>query len=293
MAQWRVTQQQSGTKLIAFLCEKLEFRYSARFLKRSIEGNLCSINGRIERFGSTVLGKGDIVEFLLDGPLQSSIQEAPKILYRDADLVIIDKPAGISSDDPALIDKLDFIGAPLLLVHRLDRETSGALIFAHTPKIVKSMIELFRERKVKKKYLAIVDGIPKSHGGIIKNPLAKLYVYQGQSFWGRVKHGDGLPAETEWSILNRSSDCALIACVPLTGRTHQIRVHLSGIGHPILGDKQYGKHFICPLRPRRCLLHAYELAFPHPKSSSPVSIRAELPNDFLAVLEAVKLRLPP
>lgn len=288
MTQWNVTPQESGSKLINFLSAKLGSQHSARSLKRSLEANSCTINGRIERFGSAVIGRGDVVDFQL-GDLRETHQTsrftAPKILYRDCDLVIIDKPAGIASDNAALVDALGASDSKLLLVHRLDRETSGILIFACRPEVAKAMVELFRERKVKKKYLAIVDGVPKAGAGAVRNHLAKLHAYQGQSLWGKVEEGKGLWAETEWSVISKTSKSSLIACVPLTGRTHQIRVHLSGIGHPILGDKQYGKLFVCAYRPKRCLLHASEIAFPHPMGLKPISVVADLPADFKTAMK--------
>lgn len=288
MAQWKVAQQESGIKLIPFLRSKLGPDYSLRFFKHSLSANLCLINNRLERFGATVLGTGDLVEFKFEGIETKSInkQLSLPILYRDQDLLIIDKPAGIASDDPALQRHLS--PSNLELVHRLDKETSGALIFACNSTTFNAMVELFKERKVKKKYLAIVYGNPKKNQGIIKNYLAKVHAFQGQNLWGESTKEKGLLAITEWSVVCQGSGCALIACVPITGRTHQLRVHLKGMGHPIYGDKLYGR--LTNHEPQRCMLHATEISFPHPKQSKMIIASAPLPHDFLILMSILNLK---
>ncbi len=288
MPQWKVTELESGLKLLSFLRQKLGPGPSARLLKRSLEANLCQINNRVERFGSISVGRGDIVNFTLEtfqpAVNQALIYERIKTLYADEHLLIIDKPDGISSEDPVLLESIKGPSGYLKLVHRLDRETTGVLIFARSADTLKAMIELFRNRKVQKKYLALVDGVPKTKNGFIKNYLGKLHEYEGQNLWGPTDKTAGVLAETEWSIEKQAANCALVACVPLTGRTHQLRVHLSGMGHPILGDKQYAKRFRCTYRPQRCLLHALEIHFPHPITHQSLTVTAPLPDDFLEVL---------
>lgn len=279
-SQWKVTAAESGSKLLSFLHRHLGEAISLRAVKRSIESNGCRINGQIERFASSVVGQGDLIDFyLLDPPKAVAKGQSPAILYNDSYLQIINKPAGISCE------KL----LPLELVHRLDRETSGALIFAHSKQVKLAMIELFRQHKVHKSYLAIVDGVPTQPKGHIKGYLGKLCSYEGQTLWGETTRENGLWSETLWEVVAKGKDAALLSCTPLTGRTHQIRVHLSGIGHPILGDKQYGKSFRCHCHAPRCMLHALGLEFPHPINDEVVKVEAPLPIDFITAKEQLKL----
>ena len=196
----------------------------------------------------------------------------PKILYQDQELLILDKPAEIASESPQLAEMGGF------LVHRLDKGTSGVLIFAKTKVMRDQMFALFRRHQVEKSYLALVDGVPRQSSGSIENQLGKLHEYQGQTLWGVVEKG--LYACTEWHLERSGTEAALLRCYPKTGRTHQIRVHLNGIGHPILGDHQYGRRFKCHYRPARVLLHAQSVSFPHPTSGQQLTIEAPLPTDF-------------
>jgi 23S rRNA-/tRNA-specific pseudouridylate synthase len=146
---------------------------------------------------------------------------------------------------------------------------------------------MFKQRAVKKQYHALVDGKVKGDRGTIDNALGKICSYQGQSVWGEVPPGQGLPARTDWEVVARGADATLLLCRPMTGRTHQIRVHLSGMGHPILGDSQYGKTFTCAFRPQRCMLHASELAFEHPVTGKEIAIHSPLPEDFKEAIARV------
>ncbi len=281
---WEVLPNESGIKLQAFLKLKLGDRFSSRQLKQMIEHNQCQINNRIERFASAFVGTGDIISFSYDEhPLEAKptpLKFDPKrILYEDSDLLIYDKPSGISSDNPDFLRiikrKLPF----LTLVHRLDKETTGILIFAKSEEAKLSMMELFKNRLINKTYLALVDKVPCPSTGIIENYLGELHRYEGQVIWGSVPKGKGLSAITEWKCEKHGNSAALMRCFPKTGRTHQIRVHMSEMGHPLLGDFHYGKQFHCKYRPSRCMLHALEIRFIHPRSSKEVIVISSLPAD--------------
>lgn len=280
MKQWKVAKDESGLELKSFLKEKMP-EFSLRSLKKGIESNLCRINGRTERFASSLVGAGDIVEFAaekLDEAKQRPVVTCADILFQDTDLMIINKPAGIASDAPELKKQLAAYSPSLELVHRLDRDTSGILIFAANPHAKKELENRFKERKIKKSYLAIADGTFTKKKGRIHSFLAKKHAYEGQALWGSQK--SGLSAETEWEIEQEGKNAALVLCHPITGRTHQIRVHLSEMGHPILGDYQYGREFKCAYRPSRCLLHAWKIALDHPATEKKIEIEAPLPQDF-------------
>lgn len=289
--QWTVSSEESGITLASFLRSKLPIHYSARAIKRAIESNCCQVNGRTERFASYALGIGDRVLFLSDQLMEdgkvevgtvSFSFEAERILYEDSDLLMYNKPSGVASDSQEFLKEIKG-GKPFLaLVHRLDRETTGVLIFAKTEHALAMMISLFKKRLVHKSYLAIVDGVPEKQSGLIDNYLGALRRYQGQAIWGEVLKAKGLHAVTEWQVekIDKDKDIALLRCFPKTGRTHQIRVHLSGIGHPILGDYQYGKKFRTRVRAPRVMLHAESVSFENPHTGKVLEVVAPIPADF-------------
>lgn len=267
--EWEVSPPDSGIKLLVFIKRFFPPSYSNRQLKQVIENGSCQVNGRTERFASRQLGAGDRVKCERLEPLTQSKEE---ILFSDEWLSICNKQAGVVSE-PQNFTR----GKP---VHRLDKDTTGLLILAKNPDAEGALLDIFKQRKMIKHYLALVDGIPKNSTGVVENYLGKKKIYQGQSIWGTVSQEKGLYAKTDWKILQRGSQACLIECQPETGRTHQIRVHMSEIGHPILGDYQYGRQFKCPYRPSRTLLHASNLAFVHPFTNQRIEISAPLPEDF-------------
>ena len=146
----------------------------------------------------------------------------------------------------------------------MDRETTGVLLLAKSLEVKKKFIEQFRDYQVKKRYLAIVEGVPKKQCGKIENYLIKKKEYSGQTIWGSNKNEKGLYAYTDWKLLKANTIASLIECYPKTGRTHQIRVHLCEMGHPLLGDNQYGGGGCSSGPIPRILLHAESLEFFHP-----------------------------
>ncbi len=153
------------------------------------------------------------------------------------------------------------------------------------------MLALFKERGIRKLYLAIVDGKMEKGEGKIDNFLGKKYGYQGQVVYGATDEKHGERAITHWKCLATSKTACVVSCEPYTGRTHQLRAHLSGLHHPILGDVQYGKKFVCPYKPQRNLLHAYRLVFRHPSTGKEVNVVAPIPADFKHALSALKVSL--
>jgi RluA family pseudouridine synthase len=284
---WRVSRKEAGTRLLQFLREKCPEAPSVKILKRAIDGKLCIVNNRIETFSSYILGENDTVVLNAAVFEKKAVKIAKiSILYEDGELLIINKPPGLVSNHSLI----DFKGN-LELVHRLDKETSGALILARTHGMKEKMITLFKERSVRKLYLAIVDGVVDKEEGKIDNFLGKKHAYQGQTIYGPVDEKKGQRAMTYWKCLQRGKTASVICCEPFTGRTHQLRVHLSGIGHPILGDIQYGKKFMCPFKPHRNLLHAYSVVFKHPSTGKELKVIAPIPADFKQALQTLKLEV--
>jgi RluA family pseudouridine synthase len=296
---WRVSREEAGTRLLQFLREKCPEASSVKALKRAIDGKLCTVNNRLETFSSYILEENDVV-MLKEAAFEK--REAPlsvkiPILYEDKELLIVNKPAGWVSDIRTIKKGLLYpergisLKGAWELVHRLDKETSGVLILAKTSKAKEKMLHLFKERGVRKLYLAIVDGAVDEDEGKVDNFLGKKHGYQGQTVYGAVEEKKGKRAITYWKCLKRGKTASVICCEPWTGRTHQLRAHLSGIGHPILGDIQYGKIFICSLKPRRNLLHAYRTIFKHPSTGKEIKVIAPIPADFKQALEQLKVSL--
>ncbi len=283
MQTWLVTAQDSGTKLVTFL-QRQSPDLSAKKIKGLIEKGLCEVNQRSERFASTLVGTGDCVTLKTSELNSSSVSlteeiTAHRILYQDEVLLAYDKPATVVSDDPKFLKALQCFCPSLILLHRLDKETTGILLFAKSVSIQQKMIGHFKQLQVKKNYVALVDGYVLQKEGIIDNYLGKICSFEGQAIRGSVPKAEGQRACTRWHVKQRAKEMTMLHCQPLTGRTHQLRVHCSEMGHPILGDALYGRHFTCPLKPKRCLLHAQQISFPHPITGKQIRISAALPQD--------------
>ncbi len=290
--EWIVSPAEAHQRLGLFLREKFNGRYSAKLLKRWVDGNRCEINGVVERFASRQVLAGDRVSLRVPKnaePVPKREADPGRILYEDTDILLYNKPTAVTSE--ALVPILEKSFGPIQLVHRLDRDTSGVMLFSRNGKAKQAIEDLFRQRTVIKTYLAIVDGTPKPSHGVIKNYLGKLHSYEGQAIWGAVAEAKGQYAETTWHCISYGPQAALVMCHPKTGRTHQIRVHMKELGHPILGDYQYARRPVCQYRPLRPLLHAYKIEFPHPISKESLVVSAPIPEDFQQALVELKLRL--
>lgn len=271
----QVSVSEAGMRLLAFLRKHLSEHSSVKGLKRAVESKGCKINGRVEIFSTRKLSFGDVVQLEM---APKEVRSEIEFLYEDKDLIICNKPAGVVCDNKNF---------PFKLVHRLDKETTGVLILAKKESVYQKMVALFSEKKVKKKYLALVEGEVVKKEGKIESYLAKKHAYQGQSIYGSCKKGQ--LAITVWKRLGRSAGASLLLCEPITGRTHQLRVHLKEMGHPILGDYQYGKVFKVKLHPKRHLLHALTISFPHPETHKVIEVVAPIAEDFLQALQAISM----
>ncbi len=284
---WRVDKAQAGMSLLRFLQKHYPQAPSIKAIKRAIDGKFCSVNGRIETFSSFALKAGDRV-LLREAAFQKKQGPTqPALLYEDEALCILAKPPFVVCDPKSI----GAICPGMHLVHRLDKETSGVLILAKTLAVQKKMLALFKERLIAKLYIAIVDGVLEADEGTIDNFLHKKLSLQGQAIYAENHKKQGQRAITYWKCLKRGKSASVARCEPYTGRTHQLRVHLSGIGHPILGDIQYGKKFLCPVVPNRNCLHAYCVSFNHPTTGQPLKVIAPIPHDLKQVLDELNLRM--
>jgi tRNA pseudouridine65 synthase len=213
------------------------------------------------------------------------------VLYRDESVVVVDKPAGLAvhrgwarERDVALTRVADVLGLRPFPVHRLDRGTSGALLFALGREAARALGAAFSAGLVRKRYLALVRGVP-DESGVIDHPLRS----------GEEADDPRVPASTEYQRLEVFGRYSLIEARPLTGRLHQVRRHLKHIACPIIGDVNYGKGehnrlFRSRLGLHRMFLHAAGLAFPHPASDRVVTVEAPLPPELAAVVDELRAR---
>ena len=170
-------------------------------------------------------------------------------------------------------------------MHRLDKETSGLLVVARTDAAHRSLAEQFQTRTVEKIYLALVHGVMKSDSGRVELPITRDPVRRTRM---TCKLGTGRHALTDWKVLRRFAKHTLVEVRIGTGRTHQIRVHLSSLGHPILGDPLYGAP-VSKLLPERFFLHAARLRFVSPATGKDVTLEAPLPGELVGIIESGKL----
>jgi pseudouridine synthase, RluA family len=243
---------------------------SKKAVKKLLDQGSVSVNQKMERFGKVILEKGDVV-ILASTEAKSEKQtfDPSRILFEDQFLIIYDKPCGIVSDGE------DFIRSTpnLIPIHRLDKETSGILMLAKSHKFVEDMVDLFQKKEIKKKYVAWVTGNVLEKSGQIDQPIDVVYREGTAKRYG-VKAG-GKPALTLYETVESHPEKSLLYLFPITGRTHQLRVHLNFIGHPILGDQVYGRE----LAPR-LFLHAHEISFVHPRTKEVVAVTSPLPEGF-------------
>jgi len=248
---------------------------------------------------------GEAIEFSLPEIKPAALRPVAiplEILFEDEHLLALNKPAGmvvhpgVGTGEDTLVHALlahcagglSGIGGVARpgIVHRLDRETSGVLLVAKTDAAHRALADQFASRTLQKEYLALVSGVPKSARGTIERAISRHPVHRHRMTVGE----GGRPAHTDWERVEVFGQAAaLVRCRIHTGRTHQIRVHLKSIGHPLLGDATYGWKADARLpRPPRVMLHAERIAFAHPVTGRPLDVRAPLPADFAEMLKALR-----
>ncbi len=284
---WKAETSDVGLRLQSFIHEKLEKKYSAKNIKRALENNACDVNGRKERFAGYRLAKGDVVTFHCSSLLSDKVKSdfsIDRIVFQDDFLIAYDKPAGISSEE--LFEEIlqKFPGAEK--IHRLDKETSGLILYAKNIVCRDALVALFRDKKIRKEYLAVADGVISQDEISIDKPIGKLS-QNTQSFLRGIvpMNQGGDSALTSVRVMKRGGSATLVRCFPVTGRTHQIRIHLQSIGHPLLGDKLYGHRRICTYHAERHFLHAISLVFPHPFLPEEIRVQAPVPADIAQAMQ--------
>jgi 23S rRNA pseudouridine1911/1915/1917 synthase len=293
----------NGWRLDHFLRSRVR-RLSRTRIQQIIEQQVRFEDGRRARPASRVRASETIV-LTKPAPVEPDVPRHLEILAEDAAFYALDKPAGLPIHATAKFWKNTVTWLlrerwpeqHLDVCHRIDRETSGVLLVARGREAASRLKTAFARRLIKKRYLALVHGVPRNAEGVIDRPM-KLTDSPTKIVMGIT--ADGLPSITRYRVLRRFARHALLACEPETGRQHQIRLHLAHVGHPIVGDKIYRAseaHFMryCEegLTPELLLafdglgrhaLHAERLSFPHPVSGDLVTVASPLPADLTAYM---------
>ena len=305
----------AGERLDRYLASQFPALSRTR-LATLIEQGLVRVGGECAR-PSRRVARGEVVEVRIPPrqPLPRSLAAAPaaaplEILYEDDDLVVVNKPAGMvvhpgAGTPPgaatlagALVHRygtLSNTGGPDRpgIVHRLDKGTSGAIVVARNDQAHRSLAGQFAARTVDKTYLALVHGAMKEAGGSIRLAVARD-LRRRTRMTTRRRPAEGRPSHTDWRALALIGPFTLIEAVLRTGRTHQIRVHFSALGHPVVGDTLYGapKLAVANGKPLpelgRNFLHAARLGFAHPRTGRRLELRAPLPPELRSFLDSLR-----
>jgi 23S rRNA pseudouridine1911/1915/1917 synthase len=281
----------AGTRLDQFLSGPLGSRAHAQ---RLIEQDRVRVDGR-PRAKRHALHGGEVIE------IADAVQTLPeperqaadfRIAYEDDQLLVVDKPAGVvvhpgrGNRTGTLAQALAGVAAGgeepwrAGIVHRLDRETSGLLVVAKSEPVHRALKALLQSRQLRRQYIALVEGHPQARAGTIEAPIGRDRRHPTQM---SIDTDTPREARTHFELERLLPDAALLRVTLDTGRTHQIRVHMAAIGHPVLGDLQYGGRLAYGLE--RQFLHAARLTFPHPVTGASVEVESPLPDDLASALE--------
>jgi 23S rRNA pseudouridine1911/1915/1917 synthase len=314
---WTVEPEVAGERLDRHVAARLDIPRNQ--VHRWISEGLVHVNG-LEAKPSSAVAAGDRVECSPPAPREERVLPEPgelRVIHEDADLVVIDKPAGLTVHPGAgrvtgtlvhhllhRYPELAGVGGPGRpgIVHRLDQGTSGALVVARTPLAYARLSRAFAAREIEKRYLGITYGAPSPPSGTIEAPIGR----HPQKRREMAVRSSGRAARTGYRTLASRAGISLLEMDLATGRTHQIRVHLKSIGHPLVGDPLYGearwKGLPRPLQVSlrdfsRPALHAWRLAFRHPGTGEPLAFEAPVPDELRTLWETVtgeslRLHLP-
>jgi 23S rRNA pseudouridine1911/1915/1917 synthase len=285
----RVPDAAAGTRLDRFLAEPLGSRSQAQAL---IDAGRVRVDGNA-RPKRHLVQPGELIEIEERSPPRTDPREqAPfAVAYEDPYLMVVEKPAGVvvhparghwtGTLAQALAGRAAGGGEPRRagIVHRLDRDTSGLLVVAKNEEIHRALKSLLARRGLRREYLALVDGHPSARTGTIDAPIGR---HRRERALMSIDTDDPRDARTHFELERLLPATALLRVALETGRTHQIRVHLAAIGHPVCGDPQYGVRGRYGLE--RQFLHAARLAFEHPVTGLPVDLESPLPSDLTAAL---------
>jgi 23S rRNA pseudouridine1911/1915/1917 synthase len=286
-----------GVRLDKYVCGKLAELSRARIQKLIADG-FVTVNDQVAKAGLK-LNAGDRLKVVLPPAPPSPLtpEAIPlNVLYEDDDLLVIDKPAGLTVHPApghpahtlvnAILSRFPHLAALSDslrpgIVHRLDRDTSGVMVVAKNSRAQTKLIEQFRARSVAKAYLVLVKGKLTPENGVIEAPIGR----DPRDRKRMAVVAKGREARTEYRVIKYIGDYTLLEVMPETGRTHQIRVHLSAIGYPVVGDKMYG---VKPPFLSRQFIHASRLGFRLPATDKYMEFNSELASDLAQALEDIE-----
>jgi 23S rRNA pseudouridine1911/1915/1917 synthase len=298
----RVPALSAPTRLDVFLASSGAMRTRSQ-AKSWIDAGSVRVDGKARKAGFVLAG-GEAIEVrpLPEAPSRPEPENLPlEILYEDDELVAIDKPAGMVVHPAPGAWRGTVVNALLHrrlvthdlsegrpgIVHRLDKETSGVLLVARTRHAQQALASAFHDRQVEKHYLAIVLGVPRSPAGSLEWTIGR-HPHERKRM--SIRSRSPRSARTRYTLLESFSTLSLLRLEPETGRTHQIRVHLRGIRHPIVGDRAYGGggDEASRLGLTRPFLHAARLSFPHPSTGATIEVEEPLPEELATALELAR-----
>ncbi len=284
-----VPEDAAGTRLDRFLAAPLGSRARAQSL---IDAERVRVDGRLRPKRHAVRAGERIEVDDRDSVPEAAAGHAPfTVAYEDEYLLVVDKPAGVVVH-PARGHRTGTLAQALAgrgaggeepwragIVHRLDRDTSGLLVVAKSDRVHRALKSLLADRRLRREYLALVDGRPEARAGTIDAPIGR---HRRDRVLMSIDTAEPREARTHFEIERLLPAATLLRVVLETGRTHQIRVHMAAIGHPLCGDRQYGGPSRYGLE--RQFLHAARLAFEHPIAHEALDVRSPLPEDLASAL---------
>ena len=293
----------AGKRLDSFLAEKNTAKYTRSFIGKMIEENLVLYNGKPSK-ASTKIKTGDRIELFEKEPEPLAVkgEEIPlEIVYEDDDLMVINKPRGMvvhpapGHTSGTLVnavlshagESLSSINGVLRpgIVHRIDKDTSGLILVCKNDFSHKALAKQLEEHSITRRYHAICSGRLKEEQGTVSAPIGRDEKNRKQQ---AINYKHGKEAITHYRLLENLQNASLLQCRLETGRTHQIRVHMKSIGHPLLGDPLYGpKKNLYAIKGQA--LHAMVLGFVHPRSGEYMEISADYPEDFQKLLNKLRM----
>jgi 23S rRNA pseudouridine1911/1915/1917 synthase len=286
----QVPEDAAGSRLDRFLAGPLGSRARAQSL---IDAERVRVDGR-PRPKRHLVSPGELIE-VDEQPVTAPAEDSPVpyvVAYEDHHLLIVDKPAGVVVH-PARGHRTGTLAQALAgrvaggeepwrpgIVHRLDRDTSGLMVVARSDKVHRALRTLLAERRLRREYVTLIDGHPSARSGTIDAPIGR---HRRERVLMSIDTATPREARTHFQVERLMPAASLLRVVLETGRTHQIRVHMAAIGHPVSGDPVYGVAGSYGLS--RQFLHAERLAFAHPVTREPVDVRSPLPEDLVAALK--------
>ncbi len=295
------TVEKSGKRLDAWLAAEQPEHSRARWQSLIQDGNVTANGESVKR--NHKLREGDRVEWTIPDPVSTEVlpEDIPlDILYEDAHVIAINKPAGLvvhpaaGNENGTLVNALlhhctDLagIGGEIRpgIVHRLDKDTSGVIIVAKTEAALNELARQFKERETEKEYRAVVRGVPSPPRGRIETTIGRHPIHR-KKMAAEVRNGRH--AVSNYEVIEAFDRAALLRVQIETGRTHQIRVHMAHIKHPVIGDKLYGRAHADGIKADRQMLHAAKLSIAHPDTGERMYFCAPLPEDMERLLTQLR-----